>query len=89
MPGGSPQLHAQARYRAGDMALAQLLAEEHVLRDAEDADARVHTVTAIDLVPLFKALGGRWDAPSARRRLLTCQAARDTTVEGKHHVDAD
>lgn len=82
-------MHAQARYRAGDMALVQLLAEERVLRDAEDAHARVHTATAIDLVSLFKALGGRWDAPSARRRLLTCQAARDTTAEGKHHVDAD
>jgi outer membrane protein TolC len=57
-------VHAQARYRAGDIALVELLAEERVLRDAEDASARVHTATAIDLVSLFKALGGGWDDPA-------------------------
>ena len=53
--------HAQTRYAAGDIALTDLLAEERVLRDAEDAYARAHTATAIDLVALFKALGGGWD----------------------------
>lgn len=59
--------HVQTRYAAGDIALADLLAEERVLRDAEDAYARTHTAAAIDLVALFKALGGGWDAgvPSA------------------------
>ncbi|MGP1667030.1 MAG: efflux transporter outer membrane subunit, partial [Rhodanobacter sp.] len=49
---------------AGDTALIDLLAEERVLRDAEDAYVRTHTATAIDLVSLFKALGGGWDAPA-------------------------
>lgn len=58
----SSYAHAQARFKAGDIALVDLLAEERVLRDAEDAYVRVHTATAIDLVSLFKALGGGWDA---------------------------
>lgn len=53
--------HAQARYKAGDIPLSDLLAEERVLRDTEDAYARTHTATAIDLVALFKALGGGWN----------------------------
>lgn len=52
--------HAQARFEAGDIALTDLLAEERFLRDAEDAYVRTHTATAIDLVALFKALGGGW-----------------------------
>jgi len=64
--------HAQARFKAGDSALVDLLAEERVLHDAEDACVRVHTATAIDLVSLFKALGGGWDArasiPDAREQ---------------------
>ncbi|MFC5439168.1 efflux transporter outer membrane subunit [Rhodanobacter ginsenosidimutans] len=53
--------HAQARYAAGDIALTELLAEERVLREAEDGHVRTHTAAAIDLVALFKALGGGWD----------------------------
>lgn len=54
--------HAQARFEIGDIALTDLLAEERVLRDAEDAYARAHASAAIDLVALFKALGGGWNA---------------------------
>ena len=54
--------HAQARYAAGDIALSDLLGEERVLRDAEDGQVPAHTAAAIDLVALFKALGGGWDA---------------------------
>lgn len=54
--------HAQARFEVGDIALTELLAEERILRDAEDAHARTYTSTAIDLVALFKALGGGWGA---------------------------
>ena len=54
---------AALRYRAGDITLAELLAEEADLRDAEDAQARVQTAAAIDLVALFKALGGGWSPP--------------------------
>lgn len=57
--------HARARFEAGDIALADLLAEERVLRDAEDVYARTHTATAIDLVALFKALGGGWQTTGA------------------------
>ena len=57
--------HAQTRFRLGDIALTDLLAEERVVRDAEDAYVRTHTSTAIDLVALFKALGGGWDAHSS------------------------
>lgn len=53
--------HAQVRFDAGDIALTELLAEERVLRDAEDGYVRTHTNTAISLIALFKALGGGWD----------------------------
>jgi len=54
--------HAQTRFKVGDIALTDLLAEEGVLRDAEDAYVHTHTATAIELIALFKALGGGWDA---------------------------
>ncbi len=54
--------HMQMRFKAGDIALTDLLAEERLLRDAEDAYVRTHTATSIDLIALFKALGGGWDA---------------------------
>lgn len=54
--------HAQTRFAAGDIALTELLTEERVLRDADDAYARTHTATATQLIALFKALGGGWDA---------------------------
>lgn len=57
--------HAQSRFDAGDIALTDLLAEERFLRDAEDASARVHSATAIDLIALFKALGGGWEVPAS------------------------
>ncbi|MGV8921955.1 MAG: efflux transporter outer membrane subunit [Thermomonas sp.] len=56
--------HAQVRFKAGDIALSEMLAEERVLRDAEDAYARIHTATAVNLVALFKALGGDWQTTS-------------------------
>ena len=61
----SSYAHAQARFKAGDIALADLLTEERFLHDAEDACVRTHTATAIDLIALFKALGGGWDARTA------------------------
>lgn len=53
--------HAQARFKAGDIALTDQLAEERALRDVEDAYVRTHTEATIDLIALFKALGGGWD----------------------------
>ncbi len=55
--------HAQARLQAGDIALTELLAEERILRDVEAAYIRTHTATAINLIALFKALGGGWQTP--------------------------
>jgi NodT family efflux transporter outer membrane factor (OMF) lipoprotein len=58
------QGHAQARYAAGDIALVELLAAQRSLHEAETATARAHTSTALQLVALYKALGGGWDAPA-------------------------
>ena len=57
--------HAKARYEAGDIALVELLVAQRSLHDAEAAIARAHTSAALQLVALYKALGGGWDAPEA------------------------
>ncbi|MCD6681315.1 MAG: efflux transporter outer membrane subunit [Burkholderiaceae bacterium] len=57
--------HAQARYAAGDISLVELMAAERLLHEAESANARAHTAAAMQLVALYKALGGGWDAPAA------------------------
>lgn len=57
--------HAKARYAAGDIALVELLAAQRSLHEAETAAARAHTHAAVQLVALYKALGGGWDAPMA------------------------
>jgi len=53
------------RYRAGDISLLELLDAERVLHSAENQYALMHTQAATDLVALFKALGGGWQASSA------------------------
>ena len=57
--------HAQTRYAAGDIALVELLAIERVLHEAESASTRAHTAAAVQLVALYKALGGGWEVPRA------------------------
>ncbi len=52
---------AELRYRAGDIALINLLDAERSLRSAETAHARIHRLAETDLVALFKALGGGWE----------------------------
>ncbi len=54
--------YANMRYEAGDISLLQLFDAERGLRNAEDVYARTHTQAATDLVALFKALGGGWEA---------------------------
>ncbi len=66
--------HAKARYAAGDVALVELLAAERSLHDAETAAVRAHTGAAMQLVALYKALGGGWEAPAADGRCRTCPA---------------
>jgi NodT family efflux transporter outer membrane factor (OMF) lipoprotein len=53
--------HQERRFQAGDIALADLLAADRTVREAEDALARAQTSAAIDLVALCKALGGGWE----------------------------
>lgn len=57
--------HARARYAAGDIALVELLAAQRSLHEAETATARAHASAAVQLVALYKALGGGWDASTA------------------------
>lgn len=57
-------VHAKARFAAGDIALVELLAAERLLLEAETASARARTTAAVQLVALYKALGGGWDAPA-------------------------
>jgi len=52
--------YADARYRAGEISLLELLVAERELRAAESDYALTHTRAATDLVALFKALGGGW-----------------------------
>lgn len=51
---------AQIRYKAGDIALLELLDAERALRQADAAYARTHLATETALVALCKALGGGW-----------------------------
>lgn len=59
----SSYAHAQSRYAAGDIALVELLAIERVWHEAESASTRAHTAAAVQLVALYKALGGGWEVP--------------------------
>lgn len=53
--------HARARYAAGDIARVELLAAQRLLYEAEISTVRAHTAAAIQLVALYKALGGGWN----------------------------
>jgi NodT family efflux transporter outer membrane factor (OMF) lipoprotein len=52
--------HSEARFKFGDISLGDLLETERTVREAEDGFARTHTEAAVDLVALYKALGGGW-----------------------------
>ena len=53
---------ANDRYRSGDISLLELLDAERALRSAEEGYAQTHTAVATELVALYKALGGGWEA---------------------------
>jgi len=57
--------HARERYAAGATALIELLAAARVLHEAETLTARAQTSAAVQLVALYKALGGGWDTAVA------------------------
>lgn len=56
--------HAMARFAAGDIARVELLAAERLLHEAETSAVRAHTTASVQLVALYKALGGGWDSPA-------------------------
>lgn len=54
--------HAEARFTAGDIARVEWLAAQRLLHEAEIANVRAQTTAAIQLVALYKAIGGGWSA---------------------------
>lgn len=57
--------HAEARFAAGDIARVELLAAQRLLHEAETAYVRAHATTAVQLVAVYKAIGGGWDLSNA------------------------
>ncbi|MFA7440997.1 MAG: TolC family protein [Sphingomonadaceae bacterium] len=68
--------HAGARHKAGDISLIELLAAQRLLDEAETAEIRARTATSVQLVALYKALGGGWNAPDVPAQLMN----RDTST---------
>lgn len=54
---------SKARYTAGDITLVELLVVQRNYHEAEKAVAHAHLNAAVQMVALYKALGGGWDAP--------------------------
>lgn len=67
--------HAQARYAAGDITRVDLLATERLLHESTTAIVRSHTAASLQLVALYKALGGGWEAPPVARTTPDAQPA--------------
>ena len=55
--------HAQRRYAAGDIGLVEMLDVERQLRDGQEGLAKAQENAAVDLVALYKSLGGGWVVP--------------------------
>lgn len=56
---------SRIRFEQGDIRLTELLDIERRMREAEFASASIQTSTAIELVTLFKTLGGGWQTEDA------------------------
>lgn len=56
--------HAQARFAVGTITKIELLAAERLLHESASSMVRAHTAAATQMVALYKALGGGWDAAS-------------------------
>src|SRR3546814_16240947 len=62
--------HAEARFAAGDIAGIELLAAARFLHEDETACASEHATTAVQLMSLYKEIGGGWalrDAQPSQR----------------------
>ena len=70
--------HARTRYAAGDIARVELLAAERLLYEAEISTVHAHTAAAIQLVALYKALGGGWNPPATTP--AAASTARDSAA---------
>jgi outer membrane protein TolC len=53
--------HAEARLAAGDITRIELLAAQRLLHEAETANLRARTTAAVQMVALYKAIGGGWN----------------------------
>ncbi len=73
--------HASARFAAGDIARIEWLAAERLLHEAEISAVRARTAAAVQMVALYKALGGGWDAEAAAHstRPAESRLAMDST----------
>lgn len=72
--------HARSRYAAGDIALVELLAAECILYEAKAASARARTNAAVQLVALYKALGGGWDVTPITSQKVTAAQNQGAAV---------
>lgn len=57
--------YAEARFAAGDITRIELLAAQRLLHEAETVNLRAQTAAAVQLVALYKAIGGGWEASEA------------------------
>lgn len=73
--------HASARFAAGDIARVEWLAAERLLHEAEISAVRARTAAAVQMVALYKALGGGWDAEAAAHSTRSAESrlAMDST----------
>ncbi len=55
---------SRTRYAAGDMTLVELLVVQRTYHETEKTVAHAHLNAAVQMVALYKALGGGWDAPA-------------------------
>lgn len=53
--------HAEARFAAGDITRIELLAAQRLLHEAETANLRARTTAAVQMIALYKAIGGGWN----------------------------
>jgi NodT family efflux transporter outer membrane factor (OMF) lipoprotein len=78
--------HAKTRFAAGDIARVELLAAERLLHEAEVSTVRARTAAAIQLVTLYKALGGGWEVAESDPQEIPHHPDHPSN-EGPHHAE--